>query len=61
MHGINLLFTLQTNISNAKAEQTNSKIAKIKRVANEYHTFDNLRAAILFFNGNLDLLHTING
>ncbi|MCE5332448.1 MAG: transposase, partial [Bacteroidales bacterium] len=43
-----------------RAEQTNSKIAKIQRMAQGYHNFDNLRAAILFFNGNLSLFHTIN-
>ena len=59
-HIENIVSQIGTNISNAKAEQTNSKIAKIQRVANGYHNFDNLRAAILFFNGNLNLLHTIN-
>ncbi|MFV0500689.1 MAG: transposase [Bacteroidales bacterium] len=59
-HNENKVSQIGTNISNAKAEQTNSKIAKIQRVANGYHNFDNLRAAILFFNGNLNLLHTIN-
>lgn len=44
------------NISNARAEQTNSKIAKLQRMAQGYSNFNNLRAAILFFNGKLDLL-----
>ena len=42
-------------ISNARAEQTNSKIAKLQRMAQGYSNFNNLRAAILFFNGKLDL------
>lgn len=48
-HIENIVSQIGTKISNAKAEQTNSKIAKIQRVANGYHNFDNLRAAILFF------------
>ncbi len=43
------------DISNARAEQTNSKIAKLQRMAQGYTNFRNLRAAILFFNGKLDL------
>jgi len=59
-HIDNIITQIGTTISNARAEQTNSKIAKIQRVAQGYHNFDNLRAAILFFNGNLSLFHTIN-
>ena len=47
------------NISNARAEQTNSKIAKLQRIAQGYTNFRNLRAAILFFNGKLDLLSPV--
>ena len=43
------------SISNARAEQTNSKIAKLQRMAQGYSNFLNLRSAILFFNGKLDL------
>lgn len=43
------------NISNGRAEQTNSKIAKLQRMAQGYSNLQNLRAAILFFNGKLDL------
>jgi transposase len=59
-HIDNIVTQIGTTISNGRAEQTNSKIAKIQRVAQGYHNFNNLRAAILFFNGNLSLLHTIN-
>ena len=38
-----------STISNGRAEQTNSKIAKIQRMAQGYHNFDNLRATILLF------------
>jgi len=56
----NIVSQIGTTISNGRAEQANSKIAKIQRVAQGYHNFNNLRAAILFFNGNLSLFHTIN-
>ena len=56
----NIVSQIGSTISNGRAEQTNSKIAKIQRVAQGYHNFNNLRAAILFFNGNLSLFHTIN-
>lgn len=52
----NILTQIGRQISNARAEQTNSKIAKLQRMANGYSNFANLRAAILFFNGKLDLL-----
>ena len=51
-----ILHQIGNNISNARAEQMNSKIAKLQRVAQGYSNFQNLRAAILFFNGRLDLL-----
>ena len=59
-HIENIVSQIGTGISNGRAEQTNSKIAKIQRVAQGYRNFDNLRAAVLFFNGNLSLFHTIN-
>jgi transposase len=52
----NIITQIGHQISNARAEQTNSKIAKLQRVAQGYSNFQNLRAAILFFNGRLDLL-----
>jgi len=59
-HINNIITQIGTTISNGRAEQTNSKIAKIQRVAQGYRNFHNLRAAILFFNGGLDMFHTIN-
>jgi transposase len=59
-HIDNIITQIGTTISNARAEQTNSKIAKIQRVAQGYRSFDNLRTAILFFNAALELFHTIN-
>ena len=44
-----------TKISNARAEQNNNKIARLQRVAYGYRNIQNLRTAILFFNGQLDL------
>jgi transposase len=52
----NIITQIGHQISNARAEQTNSKIAKLQRVAQGYSNFQNLRAAILFFNGRSDLL-----
>jgi transposase len=59
-HIDNIITQIGTTISNARAEQTNSKIAKIQRVAQGYRSFNNLRTAILFFNAALVLFHTIN-
>lgn len=42
-------------ISNAKAERFNGAIQKLNHIAHGYRNFDNLRIAILFFNGVLDL------
>ena len=44
-----------TQISNARAEQNNNKIARLQRAAYGYRNVQNLRTAILFFNGQLDL------
>jgi transposase len=50
-----IITQIGNTISNARAEQTNSKIAKLQRMAQGYSNFNNLRAAILFFNASLDL------
>ena len=60
-HIDNIVTQIGINISNGRAEQANSKIAKIQRVAQGFRSYDNLRIAILFFNGSLSLFHTING
>jgi transposase len=59
-HIDNIITQIGVNISNARAEQANSKIAKIQRVAQGFRSYPNLRTAILFFNGSLSLFHTIN-
>ena len=43
------------NKSNAMAERLNGKIQEIKLSAKGYRTFENFRAAILFFHGKLNL------
>lgn len=43
------------NISNAKAEQLNAKIQKLQSIGHGYRNFKNFRAAILFYNGQLDI------
>ena len=52
--------TINYNISNARAEQINSKIQKLQSVGHGYRNFENFTIAILFFNGQLDMLsHTL--
>ena len=46
---------IKYRITNGKAEQINSSIQKLNSIANGYRNFENLRIAILFFNGKLDL------
>jgi len=53
-----ILHQIGNNISNARAEQTNSKIAKFQHVAQGYSNFANLLAAILFFNSSPRLVFT---
>lgn len=53
MNGIVNAMTL--NKSNAMAERLNGKIQEIKLSAKGYRTFDNFKAAILFFHGKLNL------
>lgn len=45
-------------ITNAKTERFNGKIQELRVIAKGYRKFENFRAAILFFNGNLELFHT---
>jgi transposase len=59
-HIDNIVTQVGVKISNGRAEQANSKIAKIQRSAQGFRSYVNLRTAILFFNGNLRLFHTIN-
>lgn len=46
-------------ITNARAENFNGKIQQLNAIAHGYRNFDNLRGAILFHNGQLDMFsHT---
>lgn len=55
-HKEGIIHSVIDKISNGKAEQHNASIQKLQSVAHGYRNFDNLRAAILFFNGHLDTL-----
>ena len=46
---------IKYNLNNARAERFNGAIQKLNRVAQGYRNFNNLRIAILFFNGKLNL------
>lgn len=50
-----ILNYLSDAITNARAEQVNSKIQQLKSIARGYRNFDNFRNAILFYFGKLDL------
>jgi transposase len=42
-------------ITNGRAERFNGKIQKLNMIAQGYRNFKNLRIAILFYNGKLNL------
>jgi transposase len=48
--------TVEHRISNGKAEQINAKIQKLQSIGHGYTNFDNFRIAILFFNGQLNMI-----
>lgn len=50
-----IIATVKYQLTNAMAEGFNSKIQKLNTIANGYRNYRNLKAAILFFNGKLDL------
>jgi transposase len=54
IHGIVSYFRYP--ITNARAEQLNSKISQLNRIAKGFRRARNIRTAILFFFGNLELL-----
>jgi transposase len=54
-HWEGIVNNIGCSISNAKAEQLNAKIQKLQVIGHGYSNFNNFRAAILFFNGKLDL------
>lgn len=50
-----ILGIVKYRITNARAEQFNGSIQNLSNIARGYRNFDNLRYAILFFNGQLDM------
>ena len=54
-HKKGIVAIVKYKITNAKAERFNAAIQKLISIAHGYRNFDNLRVAILFFNGKLDL------
>lgn len=54
-HKEGILNYVKHQITNALIERVNGMIQNIKNIARGYRTFKNLRSAILFFNGKLDL------
>lgn len=51
-----IINAVQYRLTNAIAEGMNNQIQRLKTVAQGYRNFDNLKTAILFFNGKLSLL-----
>lgn len=54
-HTRGIVNAMALNKSNAMAERLNGKIQEIKLSAKGYRTFENFRAAILFYHGKLNL------
>lgn len=54
-HTVGIVNAMALNKSNAMAERLNGKIQEIKLSAKGYRTFENFRAAILFYHGKLHL------
>jgi hypothetical protein len=50
-----ILNYIKHRITNAKTERFNGKTQNLKNIGRGYRKFKNFRAAILFFNGKLDL------
>ena len=46
---------LISNLNNAMTERLNGKIQELKLIGRDYRRFENLRSAILFFHGELNL------
>lgn len=51
-----ILNIVKYRITNARAERFNGSIQKLITVGQGYRNFDNLRIAVLFFNGKLNLI-----
>lgn len=54
-HKEGILNYVKHRVTNALIERVNGMIQNIKNIGRGYRTFQNLRSAILFFNGNLAL------
>ncbi len=54
-HKQGIIAIIKHNITNAAAERFNGSIQKLNTIAQGYRNFDNLRTAILFYNGKLKL------
>lgn len=54
-HMVGIINAINLGKSNAMAERLNGKIQEIKLSAKGYRTFENFRAAILFYHGKLNL------
>ena len=50
-----IIAIVKHNITNAAAERFNGAIQKLNMIAQGYRNFDNLRTAILFYHGKLNL------
>jgi transposase len=55
-HEKGIINAIKTGANNARAERLNGAIQEIKSVGRGYRSAENIRIAILFFHGNLDLL-----
>jgi transposase len=55
-HKKGIINAIKTGANNARAERLNGSIQEIKSVGRGYRSAENIRIAILFFHGNLDLL-----
>ena len=54
-HKDGIINIIKYRMTNAKAERFNGAIQKLNHIAQGYRNFDNLRIAILFYNGKLNL------
>jgi len=55
-HERGIINAIKTGANNARAERLNGAIQEIKSIGRGYRSAENIRIAILFFHGNLDLL-----
>ena len=55
-HKQGIVNIIKYKITNARAEGFNGSIQKLMTIGHGYRNFNNLRIAILFFNGKLDLV-----